>query len=225
MIYTLRKTRSGYEGPINKRLIGTFESHRALMRWLRQQADKRGYGRKRTLFLADGSEHIWREKARFGSSSTVSPTCGAKCRTQAQAPRPSASGSTTSLSTLVNMPTTCATIAFGKTGLDIGTGAVEGAVRNVNVIAMRLDGPGMRWGRERSELVLQLRCILVSGQWNDFVDYLARGTSRCGLNRSRPRSMRQRLENQELHPPTTAAMDSCTFNFFENFEGIPQGFG
>src|SRR5690606_37590866 len=34
------------------------------------------------------------------SSSTVSPTCGAKCRTQAQAPRPSASGSTTSFSTL-----------------------------------------------------------------------------------------------------------------------------
>src|SRR5690606_23014455 len=65
VIYTLRKTRSGYEGPINKRLIGTFESHRALMRWLRQQADKRGYGRKRTLFLADGSEHIWREKDEF----------------------------------------------------------------------------------------------------------------------------------------------------------------
>src|SRR5690606_27174837 len=75
-----------------------------------------------------------------------------------------------------------------------------GAVRNVNVIAMRLDGPGMRWGRERSELVLQLRCILVGGQWNDFVDYLARGTPRCGLNRSRPRSMRQRLEKQDLHP-------------------------
>ncbi len=32
-----------------------------------------------------------------------------------------------------------------KQWLDIGTGAVEGAVRNV--VAVRLDGPGMRWGR------------------------------------------------------------------------------
>ena len=65
VIYTLRKTKEGYEGPINKQVIGTFESHRTLMRWLRRQADKRGYGRKKTLFLADGSEHIWRTKAEF----------------------------------------------------------------------------------------------------------------------------------------------------------------
>ena len=63
VIYTWRKTKNGYEGPVNKQVIGTFESHRALMRWLRHQADKRGYGRKKSLFIADGSEHIWREKA------------------------------------------------------------------------------------------------------------------------------------------------------------------
>ncbi len=50
--------------------------------------------------------------------------------------------------------------------LDIATGAVEGAVRNL--VGLRLDGPGIRWGRERSELVMHLRCILLNGQWDDF---------------------------------------------------------
>ena len=57
--------------------------------------------------------------------------------------------------------------------LDIGTGAVEGAVRNL--VAIRLDGPGMRWGRGRAERVLHLRCILINSQWSDFVKWLKRG--------------------------------------------------
>jgi len=56
--------------------------------------------------------------------------------------------------------------------LDIGTGAVEGAVRNL--VGLRLDGPGMRWGRERSELVMHLRCILLNGQWDEFRQFLSR---------------------------------------------------
>ena len=55
--------------------------------------------------------------------------------------------------------------------IDIGTGAVEGAVRNL--VGMRLDGPGMRWGRDRAELILRLRCILLNGHWHAFSDYLA----------------------------------------------------
>jgi len=39
--------------------------------------------------------------------------------------------------------------------LDIGSGAVEGAARDL--VRVRLDGPGMRWGRERAERVLHLR--------------------------------------------------------------------
>jgi hypothetical protein len=50
--------------------------------------------------------------------------------------------------------------------LDIGTGVVEGAVRNL--VGLRLDGPGMRWGRDRAEMVLHLRCIVLNGQSNDF---------------------------------------------------------
>ncbi|HKY35542.1 MAG TPA: hypothetical protein VJN18_06380 [Polyangiaceae bacterium] len=65
VIYTLRKTEDGFEGPINKRLIATFESHQALFRWLYEHAVARGYGKKRCRFLADGSDHIWRLQQQY----------------------------------------------------------------------------------------------------------------------------------------------------------------
>jgi hypothetical protein len=55
--------------------------------------------------------------------------------------------------------------------LDIGSGVVEGAVRHL--VGVRLDGPGMRWGRDRAEAVLHLRCVLINGLWEDFTRYLA----------------------------------------------------
>jgi hypothetical protein len=55
--------------------------------------------------------------------------------------------------------------------LEISSGVIEGAVRNL--VGMRLDGPGMRWGRGRAEAVLHLRCILVNVLWDDFERYLA----------------------------------------------------
>ena len=58
-------TRYGFEGPLNKRLIATFESHEALFRWLHEHAVQRGYGRKRSFFLADGSDHIWRLQKQY----------------------------------------------------------------------------------------------------------------------------------------------------------------
>jgi hypothetical protein len=62
--------------------------------------------------------------------------------------------------------------ALRSDDLDIATGAIEGAVRNL--VRMRLDGPGMRWSRGRSEHVLHLRCILLNGQWGEFGAHLAR---------------------------------------------------
>jgi hypothetical protein len=62
--------------------------------------------------------------------------------------------------------------ALRSSELDIGSGAVEGAVRNL--VGLRLDGPGMRWGRDRAEMVLQLRCIVLNGQWNSFCESLER---------------------------------------------------
>jgi hypothetical protein len=51
--------------------------------------------------------------------------------------------------------------------LEIGSGAVEGAVKNV--IGKRCDHGGMRWIKERVEALLQLRCIEINGQWDAFI--------------------------------------------------------
>jgi hypothetical protein len=55
--------------------------------------------------------------------------------------------------------------------LEIGSGVVEGAVRNL--VGVRLDGPGMRWGRDRAEAVLHLRCVLLYRQWKTFEHHVA----------------------------------------------------
>jgi len=219
VLYTLRKTRHGFEGPINKRLIATFESHEALFRWLHEHAVRRGYGQKRTYFLADGSDHIWRlQKTYFPKAvpcidwyHIVEKLWDAGGCLHSEASKELAAwvaeqqtrlrrGDLGTLATELSR----AYAAIPKTGpgnkgrrkrlldimkhfaehrcrmryaelrredLDIGTGAVEGAVRNL--VGMRLDGPGMRWGRDRAELVLHLRCILLNGQWDAFRDYLA----------------------------------------------------
>jgi hypothetical protein len=60
-------------------------------------------------------------------------------------------------------------------GLVIGSGLIEGTVRHL--VGMRLDGPGMRWGKARAEAVLHLRCVLLNGLWADFESYLARQDS------------------------------------------------
>lgn len=54
--------------------------------------------------------------------------------------------------------------------LEISSGAVEGAVKYV--IAKRFDSGGMRWIRERSETLLQLRCIEINEDWDNFIDYV-----------------------------------------------------
>ena len=51
--------------------------------------------------------------------------------------------------------------------LEIGSGAVEGAVKNV--IGKRCDHGGMRWIKERVEALLQLRCIEINGHWDAFI--------------------------------------------------------
>lgn len=55
--------------------------------------------------------------------------------------------------------------------LEIGSGAVEGAIKNI--IGKRCDHGGMRWIKERLEALIQLRCIEVNGHWDDFVAFVA----------------------------------------------------
>lgn len=221
VLYTLQRTPDGIEGPINKRLCATFESHRALFMWLRHEADKRGYGRKRTIFLGDGSEHIWRLQQEYfplaeacidwyhvveylwsaGQACHKEGSAELKGWVALQARRLRRGSSKAVLEELRRMRREIPKTGQGTKGkrerldkaikylvdnrsrmiyeelrrddLDIGSGAVEGAVRNL--IRMRLDGPGMRWSRQRSEWVLHLRCILLNGQWKEFTDYLAAG--------------------------------------------------
>src|SRR5690606_36480069 len=63
--YTLCRTRHVVGGPINKRLLATFECHEAMFRQLHDHAVRRGYGNKRSFFLADGADHIWRLQEKY----------------------------------------------------------------------------------------------------------------------------------------------------------------
>jgi hypothetical protein len=64
--------------------------------------------------------------------------------------------------------------------LEISSGPVEGAVRYV--IAQRFDAAGMRWITERSEALLQLRCIEINEHWDDFIRFVeSRDGSRFAL--------------------------------------------
>lgn len=223
VLYTLRRTANGREGPINKRLIATFESHEALFLWLRREAIKRGYGVKPCLFLADGSEHIWRlQKEHLPLAETCIDWFHVveKMWDAGQAfHRPGSQALRLWVGRIKNLlrkgrvrtlirELTDALRATPKTGpgnkgkrkrladairyltahrhrmhyddlrardLVIGSGAVEGAVRNL--VELRLDGPGMRWGRERSERVLHLRCILLNGLWGEFATHVATAPS------------------------------------------------
>jgi hypothetical protein len=218
VLYTLRSTPAGIEGPIHKRIYATFAGHRALFEWLRREADKRGYGQKRTILLGDGSEHIWRlqqeyfpeveacldwyhameymwsaggclhpegspelrtwvgQQARWLRRGNIRAALDELRRIRQAIPRtgPGTKGKRKRLDDtiryFVNNRSRLIYQRLRRDDLDIGSGAVEGAVRNL--IAMRLDGPGMRWSRQRSEMVLHLRCILLNGQWQEFVEYL-----------------------------------------------------
>lgn len=54
--------------------------------------------------------------------------------------------------------------------LEVGTGAVEGAIRAL--MCRRMDYGSMRWIKERAEAVLQLRCIDTNGDWDAFVAFV-----------------------------------------------------
>jgi hypothetical protein len=222
VMYTLRQTKDGLEGPINKRVFGTFESYRALFKWLLDEAKKRGYGTAKftkVLFVADGAETLWDLQQEFFPDAEVCldwyhvveklwKTGKALHRNSrkkleawvAEQKKRLRRGQVQSVidelrGILAATPRTgpgnkYRRTLLGKTvehfaknasrmryhdlrrqDLEIGSGVVEGAVRHL--VGVRLDGPGMRWGRDRMEAVLLLRCILINGQWDEFTAFLA----------------------------------------------------
>ena len=54
-------------------------------------------------------------------------------------------------------------------GLQIGSGAAESGCKQV--VTQRLKGAGMRWKEAGAQVVAQLRCLLLGGQWADFRAY------------------------------------------------------
>jgi hypothetical protein len=220
VLYTLTQTPEGLEGPVGKRLYATFESHEALFIWLRREADKRGYGRKLTVFLADGYDPIWRLQEQYFADAEVCLDwyhvveklwAAGECLHAegspalhdwiAQQTKKLRHGAITAIiqmlrDALATVPKTgpgnkgkrerlARIIAhfeknrhrmryreMRRRDLDMGSGAAEGAVRNL--VGMRFDGPGMRWSRHRSERLLHLRCVLLNDQWADFAAHLAR---------------------------------------------------
>jgi hypothetical protein len=83
--------------------------------------------------------------------------------------------------------------------LEIGTGAVEGAVKRI--IGRRCDHGGMRWIRERVEAIVQLRCIEVNGQWEDFEAFVHRRLNERALVFDQA----QRLQTSQPMPLPEAA--------------------
>lgn len=219
VLYTLKRTEKGLEGPIGKRVMATFDTHEALFQWLHREALKRGYPHKEAVFLADGLEHIWRLQERYFPQAVPcvdwyhvveklwaagealyregSDELREWVADQSERLRRSAVGAIRAefARQLLALPKTgpgnkgkrerlAAALRYLEThrhrlryaelrkrDIDIGTGAVEGAVRNL--VGLRLDGPGMRWSRDRAECVLHLRCILINGQWPAFENYIA----------------------------------------------------
>ena len=221
VLYTLRRTKEGLEGPINKRVYATFESYRALFKWLLLEAKKRGYGTSKiskVLFVADGAECLWnlqgeyvadaevcldwfhvveklwktgkalhrnnrkqlevwialqKKRLRYGQLDDVL----GELRTILDATPRTGPGNkyrrTILEKTLNHFAKNAHRMQYHRLrrqDFDIGSGVAEGAVRHL--IGVRLDGPGMRWSRDRMEAVLLLRCILINDQWDAFARFL-----------------------------------------------------
>lgn len=227
VMYTLKRDADGkYDGPINKRVYGTFTTYRDLFVWLLAEAKKRGYGTSKftkVLFIADGAQVLWDLQQEFFPDADICLDWFHVVEKLWDAGKAVCRGTRTKRKELeawvahqkkrlrngqiaeVLAELSARFDATSRTGpgnkyrrdvlasvhqhlfvnqnkleyarlrrddLDIGSGAVEGAVRHL--VGARLDASGMRWGKRRAESVLVLRCILINGMWADFDRHLAR---------------------------------------------------
>jgi hypothetical protein len=235
VIYTLRVRGGLVEGPIEKRVYGTFRNMEHLMQWLLAEATKRGYGTKQTIFLADGDRKIWKLQQKYFPQATpcldwyhvseklwsVGETLYAEGsseladwvsaqvadlragrirqlvarleKLEATLPRsgPGTRGRRSrmkkGIAYLKKNQRRMPYAELRRAGLDIGSGAVEGAVRQ---LGLRLDGPGMRWSPARAEHVLQLRCVVINGMWSAFENHVQRHAhDRGGLRAQCPEAL------------------------------------
>jgi hypothetical protein len=62
--------------------------------------------------------------------------------------------------------------ACRKAGLPIGSGIIEGGIRHV--AKDRLDCAGMHWIKSGAGRILELRCLSISGRWDDYSQKLSK---------------------------------------------------
>ena len=228
-VYTLHKTADGIECPINKRIYATFRKTEELFRWVHAEAVKRGYGQKRTLFLADGAHGLWRLQEKYFPLAEVcvdwyhvSEKLWAVATTlheegsdelkqwvQAQlddlhegrieelivrlddhAEELRGNKKTRMTQCIKYLAYHAHRLRYAQQRaeqLPISTGIIEGAVRQL--VAMRLDGPGMRWSPARAEHVLQLRAMVINGLWESFMAHVIEQAHTVGLSKQRPKGL------------------------------------
>jgi hypothetical protein len=88
--------------------------------------------------------------------------------------------------------------------LELGTGIVEGAIKNL--MHKRMDHGGMRWIKERAEALLQLRCIDANGDWAAFTKHVHDKTRADAMNKG----ARVRLQQRQPNPlPAIAAAEAA----------------
>ncbi len=77
-----------------------------------------------------------------------------------------------------------------ESDLELGTGPVEGAIKNL--MGRRMDHGGMRWIKERAEALLQLRCIDANGDWRAFVEHVHREARAEAITKGKRVRLQQR---------------------------------
>jgi hypothetical protein len=82
--------------------------------------------------------------------------------------------------------------------LELGTGPVEGAIKNL--MHKRMDHGGMRWIKERAEPLLQLRCIDANADWEAFTKFVHDKTRAAAITTG------QRIRLQQRQPSPLPAV-------------------
>jgi hypothetical protein len=85
--------------------------------------------------------------------------------------------------------------------LELASGACEGAVNHV--VGKRFDHGGMRWIVGRAEALLQLRCIELNGEWDDFIRWFE---EQINLKNSRCVGIQRILRAKPVSLPTVASL-------------------
>lgn len=241
VMYTLHRTRAGnLNGPLNKRVYGSFACKRHAVEIARREATKRGFPpgtRKQVQVLTDGDESLdlytrelfpdaihtvdiihviekvwtaghclfkkrsereeWVEAQKTALYENRTADLVAELRRRHDAVGRSGPGTATKRKTLDETATYIEKRidrtnygALMDRDLEVGTGAVEGAIRAL--MCRRMDYGSMRWIKERAEAVLQLRCIDTNGDWEAFVSFVHDKTRATGEAQGKRIRLQQR---------------------------------